>query len=146
MNSAAIHQAAQFSTIHAAQLHFYGSIFFGFVFCLIAMIGIVGVARTAHRRTRRGLLSATVSVLGTSLIGSSTVLNAFVAPKPHSSAGIFIPTSGLGAVLFASGLLVIVIGILSMPVGEAGRWLPAQKPPSEERLIDAEVWPPAPKL
>ena len=139
------HQLAHSALSHPAQLHFYLSLGIGLFFCLIAMCALIGLVRTAHRRTLRDLWAASIGILGISLIASSIVLNAFVVPKPHHFTILIVPTSGLGVVLFVSGLSLALIGIFLTPTGEAGKWLPVNEKRAKSELTEAEVWPPAPK-
>lgn len=131
---------------HDAQTHFYGSLVAGLIFALIAVLGLFGLVRTLHRRSRRDRIAATVSLFAPCLIASSYVVNAFSPLKPHHLSFALVPLHGIGSILFMSGFAAALVGIGLMPIGEAGKWLPDKKEADNSKEIEAGVWPPAPKI
>ena len=141
-----IDQLAHSALSHVAQLHLYGSLVAGLVFCIMTAWAYFGLVRTAHRRSRQDLYAAIVSTSGVGLVAVGELVNAFIPLKPHHIASLFVPSMGLGAVLFIGGWVVALVGVCLMPRGEASRWLPVVK---EQQNINSttepRVWPPAPK-
>ena len=142
----ASHQAAHPLTGHAAQVHFYGSLSSGLVFALIAAFCIFGLVRTAHRRSKRDRVAASVVSLAPCLIASAYLCNAVLPLQPRHMISLLVPTRGVGSVLLVSGLVVALIGIGLMPTGEAGKWLPDKKEADSNKEVEVGVWPPAPKI